>query len=172
MSELETPYRVNGEDDHIRCITHVIDVNNIWAFDCYTVDADEIIKRVNGYVDLEQQLDKANKASNEMYEALEESNKATKDLEQQVQHWKSNHDNMAQKNAVLSQRPDLPADRLPAIEKYEQELDEAKTDEFKKGFWFGFERAKMHPDSHDIQSHYIDVENLKANNLRNQASDK
>lgn len=37
-------------------------------------------------------------------------------------HWKANHDNMAQRNAVLSQRPDLPVDRLPAIREYERML--------------------------------------------------
>jgi len=37
-------------------------------------------------------------------------------------HWKANHDNMAQRNSVLSQRPDLPVDRLPAIREYERML--------------------------------------------------
>lgn len=36
--------------------------------------------------------------------------------------WKANHDEMVQRNAVLRQRPDLPADRLPAIAKYEGEI--------------------------------------------------
>lgn len=34
-------------------------------------------------------------------------------------HWKANHDQMVQRNAVLRQRPDLPVDRLPAIARYE-----------------------------------------------------
>ncbi len=54
-------------------------------------------------------------------------------LEADRNHWKANHDNMVQRNAVLSQRPDLPADRLPAIREYERmlaakgaEIDKAK----------------------------------------------
>lgn len=54
-------------------------------------------------------------------------------LEADRNHWKANHDNMVQRNAVLSQRPDLPVDRLPAIREYERmlaakgaEIDKAK----------------------------------------------
>ena len=41
-------------------------------------------------------------------------------LKQQVNHWKANHDNMVLKNAVLSQRPDLPLDRIPACEEIDK----------------------------------------------------
>lgn len=37
-----------------------------------------------------------------------------KALQSQVRHWQSNHDNMVRKAAFLSERPDLPVDRLPA----------------------------------------------------------
>jgi hypothetical protein len=37
--------------------------------------------------------------------------------------WKANHDQMVQRNAVLRERPDLPADRLPSIARYEAELE-------------------------------------------------
>lgn len=36
------------------------------------------------------------------------------DLVAQVAHWKANHSDMAMRNAILSQRPDLPVDRIPA----------------------------------------------------------
>lgn len=35
-------------------------------------------------------------------------------------HWKANHDNMVTKNAFLSQRPDLPVDRIPAYQELVQ----------------------------------------------------
>lgn len=40
-------------------------------------------------------------------------------LEIERDHWKSNHDNIVSKFRILSQRPDLPVDRLPAIRKME-----------------------------------------------------
>lgn len=42
--------------------------------------------------------------------------------------WKANHDEMVQRNAVLRQRPDLPVDRLPAIERYETALQAAQAE--------------------------------------------
>jgi uncharacterized lipoprotein YmbA len=32
----------------------------------------------------------------------------------EANHWRNNHDNQVQQNAVLRQRPDLPIDRIPA----------------------------------------------------------
>jgi len=55
-----------------------------------------------------------------------EYKKQNEELEQQVRHWKSNHDEVIRKSAVLSQRPDLPVDRLPAIQRYEQQNTELK----------------------------------------------
>ena len=43
--------------------------------------------------------------------------------EQRANHWKANHADMVQRCAALSQRPDLPVDRLPAIAKYEAMLN-------------------------------------------------
>lgn len=40
--------------------------------------------------------------------------------EQTINHWKSNHDHMVTKAAFLSQRPDLPDDRIPAYRELEQ----------------------------------------------------
>lgn len=40
-------------------------------------------------------------------------------LEIERDHWKSNHDNIVSKYRILSQRPDLPVDRIPAIRKIE-----------------------------------------------------
>lgn len=34
----------------------------------------------------------------------------------EIQHWKANHDTMVTKAAFLSQRPDLPVDRIPAYQ--------------------------------------------------------
>jgi hypothetical protein len=48
--------------------------------------------------------------------------------ERERDHWKANHAEMVQRNAVLRERPDLPADRLPSIARYEarvKELEEA-----------------------------------------------
>jgi predicted nuclease with TOPRIM domain len=42
---------------------------------------------------------------------------AEKDAE--VAHWKANHDNMAKKNALLSQRHDLPVDRIQAAKHFD-----------------------------------------------------
>ncbi len=46
------------------------------------------------------------------------------DANSQVKHWKSNHSEMVRKHRVLSQRHDLPVDRLPAVRDYEQQLSE------------------------------------------------
>jgi predicted nucleic acid-binding Zn-ribbon protein len=35
----------------------------------------------------------------------------------EIAHWKANHRNMVEKCAFLSQRPDLPVDRIPAYER-------------------------------------------------------
>lgn len=40
--------------------------------------------------------------------------------EQTINHWKSNHDHMVTKAAFLSQRPDLPVDRIPAYRELEK----------------------------------------------------
>jgi hypothetical protein len=48
------------------------------------------------------------------------------DAEREIKHWKSNHDNMVSKAALLSQRPDLPVDRIPAV----RELDRLQAREY------------------------------------------
>lgn len=40
-------------------------------------------------------------------------------LEIERDHWKFNHDSIVSKYRILSQRPDLPVDRIPAIRKME-----------------------------------------------------
>lgn len=62
-------------------------------------------------LELEQQLSDYH---NTLESKLSKRNERIIDLEGQVNHWKSNHDNMQQKNAILRQRPDLPIDRIPA----------------------------------------------------------
>jgi len=44
------------------------------------------------------------------------------DMRKERDHWKANHDNMVVKNAILSQRPDLPLERIQAC----AELDELR----------------------------------------------
>ena len=39
------------------------------------------------------------------------------ELEAEAKHWKSNHDNVVAKLRILTQREDLPADRLPAYQR-------------------------------------------------------
>lgn len=43
-----------------------------------------------------------------------------RDLEMQVAHWKANSTEMAARNAVLRDRPDLPVDRVPALARLER----------------------------------------------------
>lgn len=38
-------------------------------------------------------------------------------LESEVRHWKSNHANQVARTGLLTQRPDMPVDRLPAYER-------------------------------------------------------
>lgn len=45
-----------------------------------------------------------------------------KGLQLACDHWRKNHEEMKHRNAVLRERPDLPADRLPAIARYEEKL--------------------------------------------------
>ena len=40
-----------------------------------------------------------------------------KQLEAEVQHWKSNHDHMVERCAILRERHDLPVDRIPAYQR-------------------------------------------------------
>lgn len=47
-------------------------------------------------------------------------------FERDLAHWKANHADMVRRNAALSQRPDLPVDRLPAIAQYEREIAELR----------------------------------------------
>jgi hypothetical protein len=49
-------------------------------------------------------------------------------LSAQLAHWKANHADMVRRNAVLSQRPDLPVDRLPAIAEYEKVINRLATE--------------------------------------------
>jgi hypothetical protein len=65
-------------------------------------------------------------------------------------HWKANHADMVQRNAVLSQRPDLPVDRLPAIAKYESIIAALKSqaEQTKPSFWRkGTTFAPANPDN-------------------------
>lgn len=64
-------------------------------------NAETIVSAINEVADLREQL----------ATALKERD-----------HWKANHAEMVQRNAVLRERPDLPVDRLPAIARYEAQL--------------------------------------------------
>ena len=68
MSELDTPYTLGGQyfNDRGVSITTVIDCNDFGVFSAYTLDADEVIKRINGYTDLEQQLAEAKDLSEKL----------------------------------------------------------------------------------------------------------
>jgi hypothetical protein len=49
MSKLETPYQIGKQydsQDNVR-LTSVNDANGVWVFDCFEIDADEIVKRIN-----------------------------------------------------------------------------------------------------------------------------
>ncbi|WP_353641362.1 Lar family restriction alleviation protein [Mesorhizobium sp. WSM2239] len=52
--------------------------------------------------------------------ALVRANAAERD------HWKANHDEMVARNAVLRDRPDLPVDRLPALQRVEARAEAAE----------------------------------------------
>jgi hypothetical protein len=41
------------------------------------------------------------------------------DKDAEAAHWKANHDNMVKKNALLSQRHDLPVDRIQAAKHFD-----------------------------------------------------
>jgi hypothetical protein len=43
-------------------------------------------------------------------------------LNHQLAHWKANHADMVRRCAYLSQRPDLPVDRIPAAMRAEEEI--------------------------------------------------
>lgn len=65
MSELMTPYHVDESwynDDCVELVT-VCDTNGVFVFTAFADDADEILKRINGY----EQLEQSNK---ELLEAL------------------------------------------------------------------------------------------------------
>jgi hypothetical protein len=66
MSELNTPYEVNKTYslDGYLAMASIVDCNGIWFIDCFEADAVEVVKRLNGYQGLEQQLLEAN-AKNE-----------------------------------------------------------------------------------------------------------
>ena len=50
MSGLNTPYEIGKTS--VTNIQSLVDVNGMWVFDCYTVDAGEILKRLNGYEEI------------------------------------------------------------------------------------------------------------------------
>lgn len=79
--------------------------------------------------ELEEEIEETRAAVETVYAALVE--RALK-AEQERDHWKNNHDQMAQRNAVLRERPDLPVDRLPAIAVYERQISDLK-EALKKG---------------------------------------
>jgi hypothetical protein len=59
-------------------------------------------------------------------------------LESEADHWKANHADMVKRTALLSQRPDLPVDRLPAyreMERLQRELAEVRAGMPDKGPW-------------------------------------
>jgi hypothetical protein len=66
------------------------------------------------------------------YDGIDCRDVTIRELERERDHWKANHDNMVAKNALLSQRPDLPVDRIPAakeLERLRAELEEARRDD-------------------------------------------
>lgn len=74
--------------------------------------------------DLNDRLKNTETALDAVIDEKIEVTKRAESAESERDHWKANHDNMVQRNAVLSQRPDLPVDRLPAIREYERMLAE------------------------------------------------
>lgn len=56
----------------------------------------------------------ARRAIDEKDAEIERLQARVAELTQQEAHWKANHDDLAKRNALLSQRPDLPVDRIPA----------------------------------------------------------
>ena len=60
------------------------------------------------------------------YKEIDELQNKVKELESQVAHWKSNHDNQVAKAALLLQREDLPVDRIPAYKEMERLQERVK----------------------------------------------
>ena len=57
MTTLETPFtRTDSRRRNTTGMSTIIDVNGSHVFECYTLDADEIIKRINGYEAVELKL--------------------------------------------------------------------------------------------------------------------
>lgn len=66
---------------------------------------------------------------------------------QTINHWKSNHDSMVVKAAMLSQRPDLPVDRIPAYRALERLMEEStRISEYSKLF----PAKQWNDDDHDV----------------------
>lgn len=64
MSQLDTPFKVSQfHEDYIAGIVAVEDCNGFHALDCHKTEAGEIVKRINGY----EQLEASNR---ELLEAL------------------------------------------------------------------------------------------------------
>lgn len=85
MRELITPYQASktwSADDGAKFI-HLADANGFFVFSCFTDDADEILKRINGYEKLEQttkELLEALKVAFEVLYGTEPNNVSDTDL--------------------------------------------------------------------------------------------
>ncbi|MCK5132718.1 MAG: hypothetical protein KAR40_11270 [Candidatus Sabulitectum sp.] len=47
-------------------------------------------------------------------------------LKAELSHWKANHADMVARCAMLRERPDLPADRIPQADRYRKEIEELR----------------------------------------------
>jgi hypothetical protein len=85
------------------------------------------------------------------------------DKEAEVVHWKANHDNMVKKNSMLSQRHDLPVDRIQAAKHFDDLNAEVERlrDEGKRLAAAGdlatiIRRASDHANGNDLVQHIND----------------
>lgn len=56
MKKLNTPYEIGPVAFNQGKSVSIVDCNGFNVFDCFAIDAEEVIKRINGYEQLEQQL--------------------------------------------------------------------------------------------------------------------
>ena len=59
---------------------------------------------------------------------VEAIDSAVKEKDAEIEHLKSNHEDLVKRNAFLRERPDLPKDRIPQAKRYEVEISDLKKD--------------------------------------------
>jgi hypothetical protein len=87
--------------------------NKTNTFRLRLVEADKQIAEMVSKKSFYREKDRADLAE----KIIEELKKQIAKSQKGVVHWKANHDSMVEKCAFLSQRPDLPVDRIPAYGK-------------------------------------------------------